>query len=200
MATSSSVLIYVFVIFNIIYNANSKPHGEEPYVLYSRGDWGGVTPTHIEPLRTPVPYVIIHHTYIPAACNTTEQCAAAMRSMQNYHISLDWGDIGYHFCVGSEGGVYEGRGWQTLGIHAGPANKFSVGICLIGDWRVQQPPEKMLKAVQALIKTGIRNGAISPDYKLKGHSQVMATECPGTALLDIISKWDHFSEGKFIKP
>lgn len=37
--------------------------------------------------------------------------------------------------MGSEGGVYEGRGWQTLGIHAGPANKFSVGICLIGDWR-----------------------------------------------------------------
>ncbi|CAH2093886.1 unnamed protein product [Euphydryas editha] len=74
--------------------------------------------------------------------------------------------IVFSFCVGSEGGVYEGRGCNKLGIHAGTANAYSIGICLIGDWRVEQPPETMLKATQALIDTGVRNGALSPDYKL----------------------------------
>ena len=65
------------------------------YTLYTREDWGAAPPTDVEPIKTPVPYVIIHHTYIPGACNTTAQCKATMKSMQNYHISLDWGDIGY---------------------------------------------------------------------------------------------------------
>ncbi|XP_052738831.1 peptidoglycan recognition protein 3-like [Bicyclus anynana] len=170
---------------------------QKPYPLYTREEWGAVPATDVQPLKTPVPYVIIHHTYIPEACNTTQQCKTAMKSMQNYHNSLDWGDIGYHFCVGSEGGAYEGRGWHNRGIHAGPANGLSVGICLIGDWRVEQPPQEMLDTTQSLISEGVLNGAISPSYKLQGHSQVMATECPGTALLNIISTWDHFTEEKF---
>ena len=54
----------------------------------------------------------------------------------------------------------------------------------------------MLQATKALIADGVRKGVLSSDYKLKGHSQIMATECPGTALLNVISKWDHFSEGQ----
>ncbi|KOB65850.1 Peptidoglycan recognition protein C, partial [Operophtera brumata] len=98
------------------------------FPFYTRQDWGAIPPIDITPLKTPVEYVIIHHTYIPAACNTREQCSADMRSMQRYHNSLDWGDIGYNFCVGSEGGAYEGRGWRTMGIHARKANSVSVGI------------------------------------------------------------------------
>lgn len=61
---------------------------------------------------------------------------------------------------------------------------------------VEEPPTKMLYAIKALIEDGVRSGIISTDYKLKGHNQIMATECPGTALLNVISKWDHFSEGQ----
>lgn len=38
------------------------------------------------------------------------------------------------FCIGSEGGVYEGRGWDYKGAHAGRADNYSIGICMIGDW------------------------------------------------------------------
>jgi N-acetylmuramoyl-L-alanine amidase len=43
-----------------------------------------------------VPYVVIHHTYLPGFCNTSLTCKAAMRSMQNYHQNTQhWPDIGY---------------------------------------------------------------------------------------------------------
>ncbi|XP_038213944.1 peptidoglycan-recognition protein LB-like [Zerene cesonia] len=166
---------------------------QQRYKYYSRSDWEALPVSYVTPLSTPVPYVVIHHTYKPDACTTHQECSQAMKSMQAYHQSLGWDDIGYNFCVGNSGDVYEGRGWEVKGIHAGPANGVSIGICLIGDWRVNQPPEDMLQATKFLIETGVEQGYIKPDYKLVGHKQVMATECPGTALFNIISKWDHFS-------
>ncbi|CAH4027725.1 peptidoglycan-recognition protein LB-like [Pieris brassicae] len=164
------------------------------FSFYTRSDWHAQPATDLTPLSTPVPYVIIHHTYKPDACTSHQECITAMQSMQRYHMeSLDWGDIGYNFCIGNSGDIYEGRGWERKGIHAGKANDVSIGICLIGDWRVDQPPQEMLEATKALIQMGVDKGIISPDYKLVGHNQVMATQCPGTALFDIISKWDHFS-------
>jgi N-acetylmuramoyl-L-alanine amidase len=45
-----------------------------------------------------------------------------------------WNDIGYNFLVGEDGNVYEGRGWNTVGTHAGNFNKKSIGICFIGNF------------------------------------------------------------------
>lgn len=39
------------------------------------------------------------------------------------------------FAVGSDGVVYEGRGWEAVGAHASGHNAKSIGIALIGDWR-----------------------------------------------------------------
>ncbi|XP_026314161.1 peptidoglycan-recognition protein LB-like [Hyposmocoma kahamanoa] len=100
------------------------------------------------------------------------------------------------FCVGSEGGAYEGRGWEVIGIHAPQANNVSIGICLIGDWRYELPPQIQLETTKALIATGLKRGIISPHYKLIGHSQATTTECPGTALLDHIATWPHYVPGK----
>nr|UEN71115.1 peptidoglycan recognition protein-S3 [Glyphodes pyloalis] len=196
----SIMISYVISIFVVIVSGlvNGFPDrlfkdAQYPFKFYKRQEWGAEPSTDHTPLITPVPYVVIHHTYIPGACNTTEQCKTSMRSMQRYHNSLEWGDIGYHFCVGGEGGVYEGRGWKTKGIHAGNANGISVGICLIGDWRTDLPPAIQLEATAALIEAGVKKGYISPDYKLVGHKQIMNTECPGGALFQHISTWDHFS-------
>ncbi|KAL0867746.1 hypothetical protein ABMA27_008467 [Loxostege sticticalis] len=192
----SIIVVFVSSVVNGFPDRFIKEKQEQenhyPYKLYKREEWGALPAVGVVPLNTPVPYVVIHHTYIPAACNTTEMCKSSMKSMQNYHNSLGWGDIGYNFCIGSEAGVYEGRGWENKGIHAGRANGVSVGICLIGDWRTELPPQSQLEATKALIKTGIKEGYIRPDYKLVGHKQVMATECPGGALYQLISTWDHF--------
>lgn len=51
----------------------------------------------------------------------------------------------------------------------------------------------MLNATMAFIEQSARNGLLTEDYKLIGHRQVRATECPGQRLFEEISKWDHFS-------
>ncbi|XP_075983467.1 peptidoglycan-recognition protein LB-like isoform X2 [Anticarsia gemmatalis] len=159
-----------------------------------RSQWHARGAKQTTPLRTPVPFVVIHHTYIPPACYDKEECCAAMRQMQCMHMDgRGWWDIGYNFAVGSDGAAYEGRGWETLGAHALHFNSVSIGITLIGDWRTEIPPARQLKTAKALIAAGVELGYIKPDYKLVGHRQVRATECPGQALFEEIQTWDHYS-------
>lgn len=54
------------------------------------------------------------------------------------------------------------------------------------------PPPEQLKVVHQLIEFGVKTGKISKDYKLLGHRQIKPTECPGSALFEEISHWDHF--------
>lgn len=54
------------------------------------------------------------------------------------------------------------------------------------------PPENQLQTVHRLIEMGVRDGKIVEDYKLIGHRQVRATECPGDRLFQEIINWPHF--------
>ncbi|KDR07311.1 peptidoglycan-recognition protein LB-like [Zootermopsis nevadensis] len=162
--------------------------------IVPRADWGAVAAVSIVVLTSlPVPYVVIHHTFLPGFCNTSQTCEAAMRSMQNYHQNTNqWHDIGYHFCIGGTGKVYEGRGWDVVGTHTPKYNSNSTGICFIGDFRTELPTPEMLSAAKSLIECGVERGSISPEYKLLGHSQTRNTECPGAALFNEIKTWPHW--------
>ncbi|XP_050353198.1 peptidoglycan-recognition protein LB-like [Nymphalis io] len=193
-------IVAVLICLSVSVTAYSLPHPRisgqslHNFPLISREEWNanpalGATTN----LNTPVPFVVIHHSYQPGACNSTDECMRAMRSMQNYHqFSNGWVDIGYNFAVGSDGHAYEGRGWNAVGAHAFGYNTNSIGIVQIGDWRSTVPPAVQLKTTKQLIEAGVRMGIISPDYKLIGHRQVKSTECPGDALFSEISTWDHF--------
>lgn len=64
--------------------------------IIDRAGWGAKPPKYREYINKTVSVVIIHHSYIPPACNTSEECAAAMRSMQRFHQDdRGWADIGY---------------------------------------------------------------------------------------------------------
>lgn len=64
--------------------------------IVNRAKWGARPPKYRELINKVVPFVIIHHSYTPSACNTSEKCAAAMRSMQIFHQDdRGWADIGY---------------------------------------------------------------------------------------------------------
>lgn len=67
-----------------------------PLEIVSRTEWGSKAAKEIEHINKAVPFVIIHHSYTPAACFTSEKCIEAMQSMQNFHqITRGWWDIGY---------------------------------------------------------------------------------------------------------
>ncbi|XP_034828319.1 peptidoglycan-recognition protein LB-like [Maniola hyperantus] len=190
-----TVLILVTISVSVIGLPNPRILGTyKDFNLITRDDWNARPARSPTALITPVELVIIHHSYVPTACFSTDDCSRAMRAMQDFHqLSNGWDDIGYNFAVGSDGQAYEGRGWDRVGAHAVGFNSRSIGIVLIGDWVSIVPPQIQLETTKQLIAVGVELGYISPEYRLIGHRQTKATECPGEALFQEISTWDRFS-------
>lgn len=66
----------------------------------------------------------VHHT-AGARCTTQAACDTQMRNIQNFHMNTNgWADIGYNFCIGDPGQVYEGRGYgRQVRIYPPPLQK-----------------------------------------------------------------------------
>lgn len=162
--------------------------------IITREEWGARAPkSPADNLSIkPAPYVIIHHS-AGASCNTQAACQLKMKGIQNYHMdNKNWFDIGYNFVVGEDGNVYEGRGWGKKGAHSIPYNNKSIGICILGDYRSRTPNVAAVEAISKLIAYGVSNNEIKSDYKLLGHRQTWATNCPGDDLFAMIQSWPHW--------
>ncbi|XP_051570157.1 peptidoglycan recognition protein 6 [Myxocyprinus asiaticus] len=164
--------------------------------IITRSQWGAAayigSPTY---LSLPVPYLFIHHTYEPSRpCTTFEQCASDMRSMQKYHQQTNgWDDIGYSFVAGSDGNLYEGRGWNWVGAHTKGYNSRGYGISFIGDYTSSLPVKSAMDMVRYdFTKCAVDAGRLSSAYSLYGHRQAVSTECPGNAFYREIQNWEHY--------
>ncbi|MDD4989580.1 MAG: N-acetylmuramoyl-L-alanine amidase [Candidatus Pacebacteria bacterium] len=77
--------------------------------------------------------IVIHHS---------ASASGNVEAFRSWHLQRGWLDVGYHFVIcngrgGADGEVQVGRSENLVGSHAGnPApsrNRFSVGICLVGE-------------------------------------------------------------------
>lgn len=136
----------------------------------------------------------IYRTFITIYYNNSQaECTYFVRNVQTFHMdSMGWSDIGYNFLVGGDGAAYDGRGWDKEGAHTKGFNKRSICIAFIGTFIKVTPPERQLRAARLLIKQGLDLHKLSPDYRLYGHRQLMASESPGKQLYDIIKEWPHW--------
>ncbi|XP_042360330.1 peptidoglycan recognition protein 6 [Plectropomus leopardus] len=161
--------------------------GAEPY----RG-----TPTN---LSLPLSFMFVHHTHTPSKpCVTFQQCSADMRSMQRFHQEdRGWDDIGYSFVAGSDGYIYEGRGWLWQGAHTLGHNTIGYGVSFIGDYAASLPSQHAMGLVRdRLASCAVDGGRLNANFTLQGHRQVVNTSCPGDALFNEIRGWEHFGEVK----
>ncbi|KAM9687862.1 N-acetylmuramoyl-L-alanine amidase [Trichechus inunguis] len=148
------------------------------------------------PLKLPLGFLYVHHTYIPELpCTDFAQCAASMRWMQSFHQDTrGWDDIGYSFVVGSDGYVYEGRGWHYVGAHTLRYNSRGFGVAFVGNYTAELPTETALRTMRdELPRCALRSGHLRSDYKVLGHRQVVSTECPGDALFNVLRTWPRFA-------
>ncbi len=127
-------------------------------------------------LRDDYQTVIIHHsaTYEFDDVNT-------MRVVQDLHLDdRRWADIGYHFCVGKTGTIFEGRMLKARGTHTAGYNTGSVGVCLLGNFEEESPTQEQLTAAFAVVNWL----ALRLDLThLAGHRDFNAiTVCPGANL------------------
>jgi hypothetical protein len=147
-----------------------------------------------KPLRWPPEYqpiekIILHHT---ATDNNPPDPKASVRAIYYYHaITREWGDIGYNFLIDAAGNVYEGRfgGANVVGGHALRYNYGSIGISLLGNFDVADPPEAMIEAFVRVVRARASHVDVTTasDFvdlnglpNLCGHGDVLATSCPGT--------------------
>ncbi|XP_078597485.1 peptidoglycan-recognition protein SC2-like isoform X1 [Branchiostoma floridae x Branchiostoma japonicum] len=187
-----SVLLVTGAVLLIYFLTTTS--GESELTIITRAEWGARPPKSRANLTSPVPYVIIHHSYEPDVCWNRSQCEKYVRGIQNFHMDTrGWDDIGYNFLVGGNGDVFEGRGWGVKGAQAGPDwNNRSIGICFIGDFTDKLPPKEAITAGKVLIQLGVDKKKLVANYTLYGHRQVRPTECPGNEFFKLVTHWDHW--------
>ncbi|XP_057699646.1 N-acetylmuramoyl-L-alanine amidase [Corythoichthys intestinalis] len=148
------------------------------------------------PLSLPLHFLYVHHTYEPSQpCLSFSQCSMDMRAMQRFHQEVrNWSDIGYSFVVGSDGYVYEGRGWNLLGTHTRGHNSRGFGVSIIGNYTSALPSRHAMDLLRhRLTRCAVDGGRLVANYTVHGHRQMVNyTSCPGDAFFSEITKWDHF--------
>jgi N-acetyl-anhydromuramyl-L-alanine amidase AmpD len=117
--------------------------------------------------------ITIHHTVTPSN-NPLDRIA----SIDNYHKSLGWDEIGYHFLIGEDGSIWVGRSLDKDGAHVKNKKHHNIGIAFIGDLSNTPPSKKAIKAARALIQLLARCYHI-PNTEIYFHKDLAATECPG---------------------
>lgn len=151
-------------------------------VAVSRSEWGArasrCTSSHT-PNR-----ITVHHTVTPN--DDSMSMPARMRQIQSYHMDTrGWCDVGYHFLVGQDGRVYQGRPERKVGAHAASANTNNAGVSYIGDYSSVAPSQAMLDAGARILRSLSQSYGITLNRtQVKGHRQVgtTSTSCPGNAL------------------
>lgn len=160
--------------------------------------WGAAPPqVPLITLSPPLQYLYIHHTEIPSKpCLNLQTCSKNMRAMQHFHQKeRGWYDLGYSFVVGSDGYIYEGRGWMWAGAHTKGRNSVGYGVAFIGSYSTHLPYHYDMELVRHhLVKCGVSNGFLQENYTILGHRQVVATGCPGDSLYSEITTWEHYKD------
>jgi hypothetical protein len=103
-----------------------------------------------------------------------------------------WDGVGYDFVIGN--GTNSGNGqvevtfrWrqQRTGAHCGGtennwANKYGIGICLVGNFNQYSPTPQQLQSLRKLVRF-LSSRYDIPKSRIYGHGQVegASTDCPG---------------------
>jgi len=125
-------------------------------------------------------WIVIHHT----ATNYGNA-----RIIDKWHRDRGFDELGYHFVIGNgtdsgDGQVEVGPRWikQKWGAHTKTAdnrfNDFGIGICLVGNFNLDQPTPAQMKSLARLVAYLMASYRIPSDHVL-GHGDAKPTDCPG---------------------
>jgi N-acetyl-anhydromuramyl-L-alanine amidase AmpD len=117
--------------------------------------------------------IVLHHS--------ASNASTKYNDIHMWHLNNGWSGIGYHYVIHSDGGVYRGRPEWARGSHAyqdekHEANSNGVGICLSGNFQLDNPTEAQMQSLTLLIHDIWTR---YPGIPVIGHKDVMPTACPG---------------------
>ena len=99
----------------------------------------------------------------------------------DWHINTNgWPGIGYHYVIMPDGTIYQTNHHQTASYHCGGHNRYTLGICLAGDFEQYTPPKVQKEALVWLLKK-LRKELPNAIF-INGHRDYKSTSCPGQYL------------------
>lgn len=123
--------------------------------------------------------IVVHHSLTP------DQHTLDWPAIRRYHMYQNrWRDVGYHAGVEIVGGRYEvlmGRPLYERGAHALGANHHSVGVCFIGNFTHEAPPDEQLRAGGGFIASLCLLLDLQPDQIVRHCDVTPGRSCPGAA-------------------
>lgn len=107
-----------------------------------------------------------------------------IRRIERYHRGPEkrWAAIGYHYLVGKDSKIYEGRPVRFQGAHVSAKNENNLGISVIGDGHTHLPSPKQLSALKAFLDDQRERFSVTKD-RVYGHRELKPTICPGDMLM-----------------
>ena len=133
--------------------------------------------------------IVLHHSWAPTQAQY--KGSATIRGIQNYHMddpNTGWMDIGYHFLIGPDGLIYEGRPEGAVGAHC-PPNTNMVGICVIGNYdpNADQVNAKIETSLVNLLSWLSSTYGVDPKSCYFGHRNFSSKSCPGDMVCNRLS-------------
>lgn len=98
------------------------------------------------PKNNEVEFLVVHHS----AASENQ----SVKSIEDYHLSLGWSGIGYHYLITKTGELWKGRPEHVNGAHVKEdnINYRSLGICVIGDFAKKLPTPEQVSALKTLLE------------------------------------------------
>jgi LysM repeat protein len=192
IARDHGVKTQTLIEFNELKEPNRLRVGQEILIPPGGGSGVVVTPARLpDPLRRELDRIRVRRgwTHIVVHHSGTER--GNVRDMDHYHRRhrrMENG-LGYHFVIGNGNGMRDGeiaigQRWlsQIDGGHLASAeqNKYSIGICLVGNFDNQRPTAKQMESLTLLTRYLQQRSRIST-RNVTTHTRinVRPTRCPG---------------------
>lgn len=128
-------------------------------------------------------YLIVHHTGGTDANPLADTSEHTFAIVDEYHKSLGWGKIGYHYFIDKTGLLTQGRQDNEEGAHTIGYNLKSLGICLAGNFDLTLPTEAQINTLRNLLVIKAKQYAI-PLEKIVPHRFASPKTCYGKLLAD----------------
>ncbi|WP_315117448.1 N-acetylmuramoyl-L-alanine amidase, partial [uncultured Clostridium sp.] len=111
--------------------------------------------------------IVLHHA---------EASKCSIEDIHRWHLNNGWAGCGYHYFIDKQGNIWIGRPDDAIGAHTAGSNTNTLGVCAEGSYNKEAMPEIQKKAIIELCKYLCNKYDIS---SVKGHGELMATDCPG---------------------
>lgn len=123
--------------------------------------------------------IYVHHSALPRDKGIDE--------IRKLHLARGFEDVGYHFVIDNNGKIWKGRPIEKEGAHVKGDNVDSIGVCVCGNFEIEEPLPSQVKALEKLILTLCKKLG---KLEILGHRDFSQSDtvCPGHHLYQFLPK------------